>query len=1104
MNSLFLKITSIVFLFVAAGGVYSFPQGQIIILACCLALVVASIYYKKFIFLAFPVLLIISNFTPWSGRFVFNEFDILILSLLGAWLGTTRISLPSRNSFVIPVILLFLLGFALPFSELFPLIYSPLTTNAYYSELYSFKIFKGFFYGFILSLILYSQLKDDFESTLSNLVYGGMLGTYVLFFLILWERGTLLALLNASHWWEVASSILDFASSYRVTALISDMHTGGESYDGYLLFLAPLNLLGCCYFKDTSKRLLALLALLCCGYCALVGFTRATYIALALSLICLYIYFPKTKTKTKTKTKQAKFPVKIGVLMGVILALSLFLYKLQGYMGIALFTVVFVSELLIKVNQQRLYKPHLQWLLSFIIFILGYYIISNNISKWIDNNIVNQMLSLGVFSLTIIMVKYWLSVFKVTSSGRLFFNGISMASLIMFITIIASSYQFNARLDTVSEDLKGRLQHWLNVVQSSKGGIKENIFGNGVGSFPLNYVLTHPETVEKVGSFNIVNDNLLLSKGLDLAFGQRVPISPNSDYQINIEIAEQEKLSLAVYLCERNLIFASNFDSNCVESRTTKKIIGGRVFLSAKVNSENVGSTQLALLKWPSTFYIKNHYSTKPIEIKNIELIKVNNRFTPINLLKNSNFEQGLDYWFFYNDFEHLPWHIKNVYLGFYYQIGLLGLIMVALMIFKLIVVEEVNAQHKTIQSFAIAYLTGLFSFGFFGDPLDSAKANLMFSLVLFGCYWYMFDLNNNKTKVKVTSAITVFSILITFSILSSPYFRSFWEQFKFYALTKSYIQYEENKDTLLPKPLHAPGVVLLDGVVASSLSTAIRKAKNNSEISIGKGTYNEAAILTKNNVNIIAQQGAVIFGKAMSGKGALVITGDNAYVEGLECHSIQVNDGNGVCIRLEGSGLHLNNVYFHHAQGGLLGSPKQGDIFIENSRFEYLGNNGFYHGIYTLEATNLVINNSSFINNYNRGHEVKSRSARTEITNSIIANTTTKDSRLVDVPNGGILILKNNLFIESPYSENYDLFSWGVEGVTHQQEKIIIEDNIIISDRASANLISMPYQPAGFEVINNIVVGDIEGVPSLDNTFFNNRADVNLPPAPTIPKLDK
>jgi hypothetical protein len=299
----------------------------------------------------------------------------------------------------------------------------------------------------------------------------------------------------------------------------------------------------------------------------------------------------------------------------------------------------------------------------------------------------------------------------------------------------------------------------------------------------------------------------------------------------------------------------------------------------------------------------------------------------------------------------------------------------------------------------------------------------------------------------------------------------------------------------------HAPGVILLDGKVAPNLRTAFRNANDGSQIQIGAGSYNEAAHIRADNVKIIAEPGAVVFGKAIQGKAAIVATGNNIYIEGLECHSIRVRDRNGACVRVGKGNLTLNRVYFHHAQTGLLQTPNGGELVIENSRFENLGESVFAHGIYTA-GSKLIIRNSVFLNQRSGGHEIKSRSKYIEINGSVIAAAISGDSRLVDIPNGGDMILRDNVFVEGKASQNADLFSWSVEKFKYNG-KVIIENNIIISDKPVANLLSTGAKPDSIRIENNVVVGSIWGIDKNNNTVFESRERAGLSAAPSVPRLD-
>ena len=45
-----------------------------------------------------------------------------------------------------------------------------------------------------------------------------------------------------------------------------------------------------------------------------------------------------------------------------------------------------------------------------------------------------------------------------------------------------------------------RVAHWSKVVESSNPGLVNKLFGNGVGSFPANYVYHFPDVVIDIGS----------------------------------------------------------------------------------------------------------------------------------------------------------------------------------------------------------------------------------------------------------------------------------------------------------------------------------------------------------------------------------------------------------------------------------------------------------------------------------------------------------------------------------------------------------------------------------------------------------------------------
>jgi hypothetical protein len=281
-------------------------------------------------------------------------------------------------------------------------------------------------------------------------------------------------------------------------------------------------------------------------------------------------------------------------------------------------------------------------------------------------------------------------------------------------------------------------------------------------------------------------------------------------------------------------------------------------------------------------------------------------------------------------------------------------------------------------------------------------------------------------------------------------------------------------------------------------IADGLSLAKRGDTIVIAAGTYRDAGVLNADGVTIKAEPGAHLTGAAAEGKAALVIKGHDTVIDGLECSQIRVPDRNGACVRLEGRGLLLRNVHFHDSQQGLLTGPDGGKVVIENSRFERLGADGHAHGIYVAECESLTVRHSVFLSGTDQGHEIKSRAARTVIEDSLVASMDGDDSRLVDVPNGGEVIIRNSVFQKGAKSANGTLIGYGLEGLGHTVNTLKLEGGTFIIDRKPGRLIHSVVTP---EMAGIVVVG---GDRIDQATWYPTRAAAKLPPYPGLPDWEK
>ena len=233
--------------------------------------------------------------------------------------------------------------------------------------------------------------------------------------------------------------------------------------------------------------------------------------------------------------------------------------------------------------------------------------------------------------------------------------------------------------------------------------------------------------------------------------------------------------------------------------------------------------------------------------------------------------------------------------------------------------------------------------------------------------------------------------------------------------------------------------------------SAAAAVAKNGDRIEIEPGQYFDCAVWNADNLVIEGTgPGVVITDKTCMGKGLFVMEGNNTTVRNLTLTRSRVPDMNGAGIRLDKGSLTVENVKFIDNQNGILGGVPGTTVTIRDSDFD---RNGFCgaacaHGIYIEHVDLLRVENSRFTNT-RQAHSIKSRAGRTEVTGCTITDGPDgTSSYLIEAPNGGALIVRNNTLEKGPKSENHNAaIGIGHEGVTQPTPEITIANNNFRND---------------------------------------------------------
>lgn len=307
-----------------------------------------------------------------------------------------------------------------------------------------------------------------------------------------------------------------------------------------------------------------------------------------------------------------------------------------------------------------------------------------------------------------------------------------------------------------------------------------------------------------------------------------------------------------------------------------------------------------------------------------------------------------------------------------------------------------------------------------------------------------------------------------------------------------------------------ADGMIMVDGTVYKDMASAQAAIQPGSLVVIGAGTYKQGLHITQDNVTVQGSEGTHFSGVAIQGKATFVVDGDAVTIEGIECSGVSVPDQNGACVRQQGKDLTLSRVYFHDSEQGILSSSGSGKLTIEYSLFERLGKAGRAHAVYSNNDA-LEIRYSKFYSSKDQGHEIKSRAPYTLIEYSEIASLSGVDSRLVDVANGGQLIIRDSVLEQGPKTSNYQLIGFGLEGMkSGVTQSVQLENNIVLMERQNGNvLLGLPSDSSGISVsiTGNDFVGskfndqDLYNIKA-NNTLYSDRSSFGLGPFPELPNI--
>lgn len=282
-----------------------------------------------------------------------------------------------------------------------------------------------------------------------------------------------------------------------------------------------------------------------------------------------------------------------------------------------------------------------------------------------------------------------------------------------------------SRLAQSGRDAGVRMAHWQNALAIRDDGWRSELFGMGLGRYPVTHFYRSQESARSASFSYFQREGqrgLSLGAGTPVYVEQKVQVRHDVAYQVQVMARSVSGAAgLNVLLCERTF-----FDSfGCTSA-------------SFKLTDTWSDYQDRLTLSWPGgwgrpvTLSLENFAPGSVTEIRSISLRDPAGR----DAISNGDFSQGADRWFF-STFDHLGWHIKNLWVALLFEQGWMGLLAFILLSgYALTQITQHFLRSGNLVSLSVlAGLVGFLTVGVVDSLFDAPRLSLLFFLtMLVGC----------------------------------------------------------------------------------------------------------------------------------------------------------------------------------------------------------------------------------------------------------------------------------------------------------------------------------------------------------------------------------
>ena len=316
-------------------------------------------------------------------------------------------------------------------------------------------------------------------------------------------------------------------------------------------------------------------------------------------------------------------------------------------------------------------------------------------------------------------------------------------ALVVIVPILAGSYA-QGRMAKINEDFATRRAHWADARRMMDSSGLAAAFGMGLGRYPEIYFWRNQEnTVPATYQISQEGTNafLRLGAGDSLYFEQLVDVQSGTRYELSFDARlVQGAGGITIPLCEKWMLYSFNCLWNTYR---LKPDVPGWQHISTVLDTSTIG-----VGRWYQKRSVKltlfNGTAKSVIDVDNVHLVNA----AGIDLIGNGDFSSGMDQWFFATD-NHLPWHVKNLWVHLFFEQGVLGVVAVGGLL--LLALGKLTRRAMSGDLFATAMLSGLSGLLVVGivDSLVDVPRHALLLYFLAGLSFFLIEKPTRLTQIR-------------------------------------------------------------------------------------------------------------------------------------------------------------------------------------------------------------------------------------------------------------------------------------------------------------------------------------------------------------------